>query len=172
MSAPIALATAAVARDVDEDLPPLLRAARDAGIEAVAVDWDDASTDWSTFERVVIRSTWDYTQRLEEFLAWTDHVASVSRLVNPASVVAWNCDKRYLAALGAAGLPVVPSWFVGPGDSASIPAGVPEGEIVVKPTVLRFFCARSNVCPPTSGIGFASGPDPTTMVISLVMADV
>ena len=65
MSAPIALATAAVARDVDEDLPPLLRAARDAGIEAVAVDWDDASTDWSTFERVVIRSTWDYTQRLE-----------------------------------------------------------------------------------------------------------
>jgi len=135
MSAPIALATAAVARDVDEDLPPLLRAARDSGIEAVAVDWDDASTDWSTFERVVIRSTWDYTQRLEEFLAWTDHVASVSRLVNPASVVAWNCDKRYLAALGAAGLPVVPSWFVGPGDSASIPAGVPEGEIVVKPTV-------------------------------------
>jgi glutathione synthase/RimK-type ligase-like ATP-grasp enzyme len=56
----------------------------------------------------------------------------VPRLHNPAAVVAHNSDKRYLAELIAAGLPVVPTGFVEPGQPAELPA---SGEYVLKPSV-------------------------------------
>jgi hypothetical protein len=43
-------------------------AARVAGAEFLV--WDDPGVDWEAFDRVVIRSVWDYSHRVEEFLAW------------------------------------------------------------------------------------------------------
>lgn len=124
----VALVTAAAAEGLDEDLPALLDAM--AG-DAVAVNWDDPTVDWSGFELAVIRSTWDYTTRREEFLTWADRVGRLTRLEHPAEVLAWNTDKRYLADLGAAGVKVVPTTFVAPGEEVDLP----DGEFVVKPTV-------------------------------------
>lgn len=104
-------------------------------------EWDDPMFDWSAVDLAVIRSTWDYTTRLDEFLAWTERCEGLTRLVNPAAVVAWNSDKRYLDDLSAAGIPVVPTTFVsaatvsatpGLGVSGLVPSA---GEFVVKPTV-------------------------------------
>ena len=39
------------------------------GTEAAAIPWDDPETDWQGFDAVVIRSTWDYAQRRDEFIA-------------------------------------------------------------------------------------------------------
>jgi hypothetical protein len=89
--------------------------------------WDDASVDWEAFDRVVIRSTWDYTGRVEEFLAWCARVGP-HRLRNPPDLVAFNADKRYLGRLSVA---TVPTRFVAPGDS--LPRL--EGEVVVKPNI-------------------------------------
>lgn len=91
--------------------------------------WDDPGVDWASFELVVVRSTWDYQKDLPGFLAWA---ASVPRLVNPAPVLAWNTDKRYLADVAAAALPVVATAFLAPGDA--LPGELPE-ELVLKPTV-------------------------------------
>lgn len=96
---------------------------------ATWVRWDDPAVDWAAFELVVVRSTWDYQRDLPGFLAWA---ASVPALVNPAPVLAWNTDKRYLAEVAAAGLPVVETTFLAPGDA--LPARLPE-ELVLKPTV-------------------------------------
>jgi hypothetical protein len=60
----------------------------------------------------VVRSCWDYVPRRAEFLAWAQRVP---RLANPAEVLAWNTDKRYLRELAAAGVPVVPTTWVAPG---------------------------------------------------------
>ena len=50
MSKPtIALVTAAAARDVDEDLPPLESALRNAGADVTVAEWDRPH-DWSRFE--------------------------------------------------------------------------------------------------------------------------
>ena len=49
--------------------------------------------DWSSYDLVVLRSPWDYALRRDEFVAWA---ATVPTLVNPADVVRWNTDKRYL----------------------------------------------------------------------------
>lgn len=110
----------------DERLAQLLQdRAVDASIEA----WDDKAVNWADFALVVIRSTWDYSRRRDEFLAWTDAVAR--RLQNPAPLVRWNSDKRYLLDLSSAGIPVVPTTYVGPGERA------PEITLdsVIKPSV-------------------------------------
>lgn len=119
----IALVTAALARTLDEDLPPLLAAL--PGSEAVV--WDDPSVRWDSYDLAVVRSTWDYVPRRDEFLAWAERVP---RLRNPAPILRWNTDKRYLRDFG--GLPVVPTHFVEPGDPVEIPF---DGEVVVKPAI-------------------------------------
>ncbi|WP_329223814.1 hypothetical protein OG352_13130 [Streptomyces sp. NBC_01485] len=115
----------------DGDLPVLVAALRAAGGEADGVFWDDADVDWGSYDLVVIRSTWDYSWRADEFTAWARKVGAVTRLANPADVVGWNTDKRYLGELAAAGVPTVPTRYLEPGDPADLPA---DHEYVVKPT--------------------------------------
>ena len=81
-----------------------------------------------TADLVVLRATWDYTDRLDEFLAWCD---SVPALANPVPVIRWNTDKSYLVELAARGVAVVPTEVLEPGDDPVWP----EGEFVVKPAI-------------------------------------
>ncbi|MGW7240983.1 ATP-grasp domain-containing protein [Streptomyces sp. NPDC054804] len=115
----------------DQDLPVLLRALTAAGAEAVARPWDDPGVEWGAFDLVVIRSTWDYSWRTEEFLPWVERVGKATRIANPAAVVRWNSDKRYLGDLAAAGVPVVPTRYLAPGDPVELPS---DRDFVVKPT--------------------------------------
>ncbi|MFC8141307.1 RimK family alpha-L-glutamate ligase [Streptomyces paradoxus] len=114
----------------DRDLPVLVRALRDAGADAVAVPWDDPDVDWASFDLALLRSTWDYSWRAEEFTAWAERCGKATRLANPVGVVRWNADKRYLGRLAEAGVPVVPTRYFAPGDPVGLPA---DGEYVVKP---------------------------------------
>lgn len=129
----LALVTADAAAPHDPDLAPVERACRALlGDDAVhVVSWDDPSVDWSTFDLAVLRSTWDYPERLDEFTRFVEQVGRSTRLLNTADVVRWNLDKHYLAALAAEGISIVPTTFVEPGDVAS----VVEGLAVVKPAV-------------------------------------
>ncbi|MEU9152294.1 hypothetical protein AB0D59_17505 [Streptomyces sp. NPDC048417] len=115
----------------DQDLPVLLRALAAAGADAVARPWDDPDVEWGAFDLVVIRSTWDYSWRTEEFLPWVERVGKATRIANPAAVVRWNSDKRYLGDLTAAGVPVVPTRYLAPGDPVELPS---DRDFVVKPT--------------------------------------
>lgn len=108
----IGLATAAGCWEVDEDAAATLEALAARGAEAEPLVWDDPAVDWSAWDLVVVRSTWDYVGRREEFLRWARRVASVTALANEVSVLEWNTDKRYLRDLAADGVPVVPTAFV------------------------------------------------------------
>jgi glutathione synthase/RimK-type ligase-like ATP-grasp enzyme len=113
--------------DVDDEL----LASHLPGAEILA--WEDESVTWSEFDLVILRSTWNYTEHLEDFLGWAARVASQTRLVNPLSVIKWNTDKKYLASLEQAGIPVVPTTYVAPGEET--PEHVLAGQVVIKPTV-------------------------------------
>ncbi|WP_344223216.1 ATP-grasp domain-containing protein [Paractinoplanes ferrugineus] len=121
------------ARGLDEDEELALPALRAAGVEAEVVNWDDPAVRWASYDRVVLRSTWDYPQRLGEFRRWLDAVAEVTDLRNPVPMVRWSLDKHYLAELDAAGVPVTPTVFAEPG-SGEEPV-FPDGEFVVKPAI-------------------------------------
>ena len=82
---------------------------RGADIRAVA--WDDAQVDWRAFQAIVVRSTWDYHKRVDEFRAWIDAMEGLP-LWNPPSVLRWNIHKSYLLDLQARGVNVVPTLFV------------------------------------------------------------
>ena len=129
----IALASCSALPDLDDEGQLLAAALRERGADVATPVWDDDAVAWEGYDLVVVRGTWDYVPKLERFLAWTDHVAGVSRLLNPAAVLRWNTDKRYLAELEAAGIPIVPTQFLEPGDG---PEHRFEGvEHVVKPVV-------------------------------------
>jgi hypothetical protein len=104
-------------------------ALRTRGLHARWLAWDDPAT--LDADLVILRATWDYTDRVDEFLAWTTRVRNV---LNAPAVLAWNTDKRYLADLAAAGVPIVPSRFLAPGDDVAIALRAGE-EVVVKPAV-------------------------------------
>jgi O-ureido-D-serine cyclo-ligase len=136
----IALVTARAARALDEDLPPLTAALAAAGARGEITDWDDSEADWARFDAVVLRSAWDYHERLPQFLGWVERVAGVTMLLNPLEVVRWTLDKHYLGELARAGAPVVPTRYVEPGEEpgaalAQFLAADPCREVVVKPAV-------------------------------------
>lgn len=129
----LCLATVAAARALDEDHPALEAALRDVGFDVHRADWDDATVDWSAFDAVLLRSTWNYFDDLPRFLDWCAHVAAATTLLNPLEVVRWNTDKHYLGDLAARGIPTVESHFIEPGDN---PDAFPDfSEFVVKPAV-------------------------------------
>lgn len=111
------------------ELRLLVAALREHDVSASVAAWDDPEVDWSAFDMVVIRATWDYPGREDEFLAWVDALGE--RVHNRPAVVRWNADKQYLRDLAAAGLPVIDTLYVAPGD----PVPRLRGEVVVKPTV-------------------------------------
>ncbi|WP_260610337.1 RimK family alpha-L-glutamate ligase [Streptomyces sp. WAC06614] len=119
----------------DEELPTLLAALRERGADAEAVVWDADPGTWGRFDLAVIRSTWDYTGRLEEFLTWADTAAKATRLWNPAATVRWNSDKHYLRDLAERGVPVVPTRFLEPGGQYTEADVDGADGVVVKPSV-------------------------------------
>jgi O-ureido-D-serine cyclo-ligase len=136
----LALVTAVAATGHDDDLAPLLQACALAGLQARVVAWDDATISWQRFDAALLRSPWDYTERLAEFLGWCDRVEQSAQLLNPLPVVRWNTDKHYLADLASAGVAVVPTFFVEP-EAEPLQAlqafllEQPAAEFVVKPAV-------------------------------------
>jgi glutathione synthase/RimK-type ligase-like ATP-grasp enzyme len=124
----VALATCAEIPDLEPDDRLLLPALAAHGIDAVPAVWDDGEVEWDTFDLVVLRSTWDYAERRDEFLAWA---RSLRRVLNSVPLVEWNTDKHYLEHLSRAGVPTVPTRFVAPGAALEPPAG----SFVVKPSV-------------------------------------
>jgi len=124
----VALATCAEIPELEPDDRLLLAPLAAHGIEGVPAVWDDGAIDWSAFDLVVLRSTWDYAERRDEFLDWA---RSLPRVLNPVPLLEWNTDKRYLEELQAAGVPTVPTRFVKPGMAFRPPAE----HFVVKPSV-------------------------------------
>lgn len=139
MSRPrIAIATCADHPELKGDDEVLCEALRRSGCEAASMIWDEDGIDWAGFDLCLVRSTWDYHEKYDRFLEWARRVGAVTRLRNPADLIAWNSDKRYLRALAEAGVPTVPTLWVERGSGLDL-----EGELaargwreaVVKPVV-------------------------------------
>jgi O-ureido-D-serine cyclo-ligase len=146
----IALVSTFDALALDEDMPPLVAALVRLGARVSTPCWDDPAVDWSSFDLAVLRSTWNYVERIDEFRAWARRCAARTRLFNPPALLEWNTDKHYLQHLYRAGVAVVPTCYVEPGadpgrslrqflagglESLSVGRNCDFDEFVVKPSI-------------------------------------
>ncbi len=133
----VALATCAdhpgLSAGDDEALTDQLAA---EAIHAETARWDDETIDWARYDAVLIRTTWDYTERVDEFLAWMRRVEAVTPVFNPSATAAANLHKSYLKRLGDA---AVPTLWAEPGADAGavLAAAAAEGwdSVAIKPAV-------------------------------------
>jgi glutathione synthase/RimK-type ligase-like ATP-grasp enzyme len=109
------------------------------GVTAEPAVWDDPAVPWADYSAVVVRSTWDYHHRPAEFLGWIRRLESAGvTLWNPAPVLRWNLDKRYLAELEQRGVAVVPTQILPQGSDRTLGSVLDASdwdEVVVKPAI-------------------------------------
>jgi hypothetical protein len=90
------------------------------GLALDDVSWDDPKADWSAYAGVIIGTTWDYWDRLDEFLAALDRIEGQTLLFNPSALVRWNIRKTYLRDLEAKGARLIPTiWLDEAGEAAA-----------------------------------------------------
>jgi glutathione synthase/RimK-type ligase-like ATP-grasp enzyme len=134
----IAIATCAGYAGLKEDDELLREALRERRTEALLVVWDEGGTDWDAFDLCLVRSTWDYHEKYEEFLAWARRVEAATALRNPADLIVWNSNKTYLRELSEGGVRTVPTVWVRRDSDADLEAILAKrdwDEAVVKPVI-------------------------------------
>ena len=129
----IALVTTESARGYDKDLGILSRALDVAGVKWNIVNWDDPQVQWNEYSIAVLRSPWDYHERIAEFSAWLKAVATQTRLLNTLPIVEWNLDKRYLRELMNSDIAVMNTVFVE--SEIDLAHKVFSADVIVKPAI-------------------------------------
>jgi glutathione synthase/RimK-type ligase-like ATP-grasp enzyme len=104
-----------------------------------SVPWSRPSIDWTSYDAVIVRSTWDYHHQPDHFCRVLEAIVSAGvPLFNSLELIRWNLSKAYLHDLARAGVAIVPT-VTRPGlDSQSLPALFDElesSDLVVKPSV-------------------------------------
>ncbi len=103
------------------------------GIPSQIVAWDDVRIDYRSFTHAVIRSCWDYDEKVVQFLERMKYISSLCQLVNPYETILKNHDKRYLLELERRGVNIVPFTIVDADFALS--QFQHFDKLIVKPTV-------------------------------------
>ena len=109
------------------------------GVHVDVISWHAIDIDWSQYDAVIVRSTWDYQEHANAFI---DKLIEITKhdtvLINPLSLMQWNISKRYLQILQTQGITIIPSVFF---DSVAISdiyaqfAYFDTQEIIIKPLI-------------------------------------
>jgi glutathione synthase/RimK-type ligase-like ATP-grasp enzyme len=119
--------------------PYVLEALREA---LGSVDVDVFDQPWSEpvtreYDLISPMIAWGYHNAPDDFkTALAQMVAKGHRLLNPAPIVAWNIDKRYLLDMAEAGVRIIPTAFVETVTEAAIEAArmdFGQKSVVIKP---------------------------------------
>lgn len=116
----IALATCSNLPAWEVDDAPFHRELVARGVALERPVWDDPAVEWGGYAACLIRTTWDYQEKREAFVAWADRVAAATRLHNPPAVVRWNTHKGYLRDLARLGVPIAPTVWLQQGTRVDV----------------------------------------------------
>ncbi|MFN3783646.1 MAG: RimK family alpha-L-glutamate ligase [Spirosomataceae bacterium] len=129
-----------------ERLPQLIEADQqiipffsELGIDAEPVIWDNPDVNWSRFDALIIRNTWDYFVKADAFQAWLTRIENWGiPLWNSVDTIRRNAHKFYLQSFEQQGVPIIPTLFSPKGETAVSWEQLKEKgwtEIVVKPAI-------------------------------------
>ena len=105
-------------------------------IEATAVIWSDKNINWTDFDYLIFRNTWDYFERETEFNIWLDHIEKLGiKTLNPIQVIKKNIHKFYLRKLQLQGIPILPTIFIDKTNELDLGEIIPSHwkKAVIKP---------------------------------------
>jgi glutathione synthase/RimK-type ligase-like ATP-grasp enzyme len=106
---------------------------------AEEVSWRKPDVDWNNYDAVVIRTTWDYQDDVEGFMACLQRIeASSAQLQNSLKIVEWNISKSYLKDLQNQGINIVPTLWFDSFSLSEIRAGFDyfnSPQLVIKPLI-------------------------------------
>ncbi|MHC2992836.1 hypothetical protein OB13_15070 [Pontibacter sp. HJ8] len=101
--------------------------------------WDDEHVDWARFDAVILKSPWDYFDKITAFYQWLDKLEQLGcRVLNPVQTVRWNADKIYFKDMQAQGVKLVPTVWLDQNSSFDAEAvfdAFGQDKIIVKPRV-------------------------------------
>lgn len=115
----IAIASCFDLPDWEKDDRPFFTELESLDIQYQIVPWD-SDIDWNRFDACLLRTTWDYQERINEFMSWVNRVSTQTQLINPQPIIEWNSHKRYLKELQQAGIAIAPSEWLLQGEEYDI----------------------------------------------------
>ena len=132
--APIALGAVPPLEEKSREL--ILAAGAERSIAFDVVAWDEPDLEARGYDAAVIRTTWDYHERPEQFLSTLERFEQSGLPVfNSSAIVRWNMRKTYLQELGPSAIETI---WAEKADAVTIAQAFDElgaAEIVVKPQV-------------------------------------
>lgn len=117
---------------IDEDIA--VQELTKNGHSVSTLSWNRVS-DPTKFDCAIIRTTWDYMKRPEEFFSALEKISSGTKLLNDLTTVKWNIHKSYLSRLEKKGVRIVPTVFFKDSDNLNLPADWKSEKFVIKPCV-------------------------------------
>lgn len=90
------------------------------GLKAHRTYWDNPDFDWTRTRYAIFRTTWDYFDRIAEFMPWLEKTAELTHFINPISLLKWNMDKHYLRDLQQNGIEIPDTIFIEKGEKRAL----------------------------------------------------
>lgn len=116
----------------------LIDALEQKGLKVFRTNWDNENFDWTTTKTALFRATWDYFDRINEFLPWLESVKSKTKLINPYETIMWNIDKHYLQDLANKGVNIPSSKFIETGNVLGLKSVIDQlgyTDFILKPAI-------------------------------------
>ncbi|SDG76604.1 hypothetical protein SAMN04488062_10272 [Flavobacterium omnivorum] len=109
----IALLTCEKLPDLNPEDQKIIPALAQHNIESSAVIWSDKTVNWTDFDYLIFRNTWDYFEKETEFKIWLDHIENLGiKTLNPIEVIKQNIHKFYLREMEQQGITILPTLFI------------------------------------------------------------
>ncbi len=106
-------------------------------LEFDVVSWSNPDVNWSDYKLAILRTTWDYTKKVDTFLEKMSHIQKCGcDLYNSLNVLKWNSYKTYLKKLSDKEIPIIESHFLEFESESEIVSVLSESKkYVIKPVV-------------------------------------
>lgn len=106
------------------------------GIQAKAIIWDDPSVEWTSFDYLIFRNTWDYYEKESAFNLWLDKLENLGvKTLNALDTIRANKHKFYLRTLEKQGIKILPTIFIEKTNHLDLTQMLPKSwkKAVIKP---------------------------------------
>ncbi|MFV8334064.1 ATP-grasp domain-containing protein [Flavobacterium sp. GSP14] len=105
-------------------------------INVKATIWDDKTVNWTDFDYLIFRNTWDYFEKETEFKIWIDQIEKLGiKTLNPIAIIQQNIHKFYLRDLQKLGVTILPTVFIDKTNHLNLTEVIPSHwkKAVIKP---------------------------------------